>query len=350
MKPESEHTGEAERERILVIRFSSLGDILLTAPALRALRRRFPDAHIDLLVAGEYADAASLIPGPDRILTFDRSSGLGGLLRLRSDLSRRYSLLVDLQNSTRSVFLRAATMPTMWVKAKRYRLRRWLLVRFKWNLYRSIIPVPSRYLNAMAQIGADDDGLGLCLQVPDAAIAAAGEFLSTAGIHGQPHVVFCPGARHFTKRWPADRWAEVGRRLIEEGKKVIIFGAQDEKELVQNISNSVPGSLQLTGQAIPKIAAVMKSAQVVISNDSGLMHLAAGVGTPVIAIFGPTVEEFGFFPFRARSEVIQQKLACRPCSAMGSPTCKEGHFRCMLDTESADVLDAAHRLIATPIS
>ncbi len=142
---------------MLVIRFSSLGDILLTAPALRSLRARFPESPIDLLVAAEYADAARLIPGPDRVLTFDRSEGFGGLWRLRGQLARRYAVLVDLQNSPRSAFLRATTLPVIWTKAKRYRLRRWLLIRFKKNLYGGVKAVPERYLDAMARLGAIDD-------------------------------------------------------------------------------------------------------------------------------------------------------------------------------------------------
>lgn len=331
---------------MLVIRFSSLGDILLTAPTLRALRRRFPGAHIDLLVAKEYAAAAALIPGPDRVLTYDRATGMSELLKLRSELSRRYTYLVDLQNSTRSAFLRATTLPTVWVKAKRYRLKRSLLVHFKWNLYRDIVPVPLRYLEAAADLGAQDDDEGLKLRIPGVASGEAETLLESFGVHGNPFAILCPGARHFTKRWPAERWTSLGQLFARESYRVVIVGAKNEQELVRSVADSIPQPIPLTGYSIPTMAAMMQRSKVVVSNDSGLMHLAAGVDAPVVAIFGPTVREFGFFPFRARSIVLEQNLSSRPCSAMGSNTCREGHFRCMLDTHPGQVFAAAQRLIS----
>lgn len=331
---------------MLVIRFSSLGDILLTAPAVRALRRRFPDARMDLLVAKEYADAATLIPGPDRVLTFDRATGMSGLLKLRSDLSRRYTYLVDLQNSTRSALLRATTLPTVWVKAKRYRLKRWLLVHFKWNLYREVLPVPLRYLKPAVSLGAQDDDEGLKLRISEVALGEAAALLESFDIPDDPFVVLCPGARHFTKRWPADRWVTLGQQFMREGFRVLVVGAQNEQELVRSIADHVPKAIPFAGYSVPTIAAMMQRSKVVVSNDSGLMHLATGVDAPVVAIFGPTVREFGFFPFRARSVVLEQNLASRPCSAMGSEKCKEGHFRCMLDTHPEQVFAAAQHLIS----
>ncbi len=345
MKLESKLGGEADRERVLVIRFSSLGDILLTAPTIRALRRRFPDAHMDLLVAKEYAEATALIPGCDRILTFDRATGLSGLLKLRSNLSRRYTYLVDLQNSARSAFLRATTLPTVWVKAKRYRLKRWLLVRFKWNLYRDVLPVPLRYLEAAAGLGAVDDDEGLSLRIPDLAVSEAQALLTSFNLGAHPSAILCPGARHFTKRWPADRWITLGQQFVREGYRILVIGAQNERELVQSVADSIPNAVPLAGYPVPTIAAIMQQSKVVVCNDSGLMHLATGVDAPVVAVFGPTVREFGFFPFRARSVVLEQELSCRPCSAVGSERCKEGHFRCMLDTHPGQVIAAAQRLI-----
>jgi lipopolysaccharide heptosyltransferase II len=338
--------GKADCERVLVIRFSSLGDILLAAPAVRALRKRFPDAHIDLLVASEYADAAAMIPGPDRILGFDRSLGLRGLLKLRSELSRRYTYLVDLQNSVRSAFLRASTFPTVWAKARRYRFKRWLLVQFKWNLYGDVIPIPIRYLHATETFGAEDDGDGLNLVVPLVATAEADALIENFGFNDHPIALLCPGARHFTKRWPADRWIAVGQQLREERFRVVVAGAKAEESLIHSITASIPSSVPLVGFPVPTVGAFIRRCKVVVSNDSGLMHLAAGMNVPLVAIFGPTVAEFGFFPFRTRSKVIEQSVPSRPCSAMGTEVCREGHFRCMLDTQPQDVVRAIHDLIS----
>jgi heptosyltransferase-2 len=249
---------------------------------------------------------------------------------------------VDLQNSARSAFLRLFTFPVVWAKAKRYRFKRWLLVYLKWNLYRKITPVPVRYLHAIEILGAEDDERGLELRVPDAARACAVQFLEQTQHH--PAIALCPGARHFTKRWPKECWIELGRELQDEGMAVVIFGDGSENQLVNEIASSIPSAIPVVNRSIPEVAAIMEQCEAVVSNDSGLMHVAAGVGTPVVGIFGPTVEAFGFFPFRARSEVVEQNLRCRPCSAMGTAVCKEGHFRCLLDTTPRMVADAVNRV------
>lgn len=345
MNESSSSADGAARPAILVIRLSSLGDVLLTAPALRGLRAHFPNAHVDFLTAADYADAATLLPGVDRILPFQRHRGWRGLLRLRSDLSRRYAFLIDLQNSPRSTFLRATTFPVVWVKAKRYRLRRWLLVNFKWNLYRSVKPVPDRYREATALLGAqDDDGLGLELLIPARARTWAAEFLKRSA-QDRPVAVLCPGARHETKKWLADRWTELGCIAANAGLSVCVIGSSGERELVCEISDNIPGAIPLHDREIPDVAGVMEQAAVVVSNDSGLMHLAAGVNTPLVAIFGPTVEPFGFFPYRARAEILDHELPCRPCRALGGAECPKRHFRCMLDTHPADVWAAMSRVM-----
>ncbi|MBI1966947.1 MAG: glycosyltransferase family 9 protein, partial [Gemmatimonadetes bacterium] len=91
---------------------------------------------------------------------------------------------------------------------------------------------------------------------------------------------------------------------------------------------------------------LLAHAKVLVSGDTGVMHMATGVGTPVVALFGPTVEPFGFFPYRARAEVLQRDLDCRPCSAMGTAKCPLGHHRCLVDIAPAEVVAAVERLVA----
>jgi heptosyltransferase-2 len=339
----AEHNAEAV-EHILVIRFSSLGDILLTAPVFRSLRRRFPSAHIDLLVAREYLDAARMISGPDRILEFDRSGGSRELLQWRRRLSRCYHVVVDLQNNFRSSFLRAFIFPTLWVKARRYRIRRWLLIHFKWDLYCEIRPVPMRYLDAVQMIGAEHDGSGLDLLVDTEAVSWLQEIYPALDSAIQPFMVLCPGARHFTKRWPKELWITLGELLRSRGKQVVVIGDASESVLVQSVARGIPKAIAIVGESIQHIAALLQKAECAITNDSGIMHLAAGVGTPLTAIFGSTVPEFGFSPFTDHARVIEQKLPCRPCTAFGRADCPKQHFRCMLNTTPDAVLERIDEL------
>lgn len=334
-------------EHILVIRFSSLGDILLTAPALRALRTRFPVSHIDLLVASEYQEAARLIPGPNRVLAFDRSQGFSELLRLRGKLSRCYHVVVDLQNNFRSAFLRTFLFPIMWVKARRYRLRRWLMIQFKWNLYREIRPVPVRYLDAVEMLGCHDDGQGLELAIESIQPRGTNDATDFDKLESSLYAVLSPGAKHFTKRWPAERWIELGQMLRESGRAVYVLGAASEHELVTNITGGIPQSIPVIGMPVQNVALILRHAQVAVTNDSGIMHLAAGVDTPLVSIFGSTVREFGFGPYTDKSIVIEHELPCRPCTPFGRSACPKGHFRCMNDTTAAMVFSKLQELIPT---
>jgi heptosyltransferase-2 len=321
----------SENGAILVIRLSSLGDVLLCAPGIRALKRRFPRYRVDFLVAKTYREAAEMLPGVDQIIEFDKQTGWRGLFRLRRLLSRRYDVIVDLQNSWRSAFLRHFCFPMMWVKANRYRFRRWVLIRLKRNLYGAPKHVPDRYVEALDVLGATDDDDGLRLVSP---IAEA--------THESKSVVLCPGSRHMTKQWPVERWRELREMLTKDGWNACVCGSQEEKSLVETVAN---GSSALIGASLHEVAKKMKTSRLVVSHDSGLMHLAAGLDVPLIAIFGPTVEQFGFYPYRAKSAVIEQQLACRPCSAFGGDRCPKGHHDCMMKTRVDDVMRSIRKLL-----
>lgn len=321
----------SESGAILVIRLSSLGDVLLCAPAIRALKRRFPQSRIDLLVATPYREAAEMLPGVDQVIEFDKKSGWRGLFRLRRSLSRRYDVIVDLQNSWRSALLRQLCFPMMWVKAERYRIRRWILIRFKRNLYGSVKPVADRYVEALDVLGAsgDDDALRLITPI----VEATQETRS---------VVLCPGSRHMTKQWPLERWRELRDKLESEGWSVTVCGSREEASLVETVAG---GSNRLIGASLHDVAVKMRQSNLVVTHDSGLMHLAAGLDVPLIAIFGPTVEQFGFFPYRAKCKVLEHELSCRPCTAFGGDRCPKGHHDCMLRTGIYDVTRSIMELL-----
>jgi lipopolysaccharide heptosyltransferase II len=337
-----------ESERILVMRFSSFGDILLTAPALRALRSRFPNSRIDFLCSSNYVELVAALPGVDHVLEFDKSKGFRSLFKWLLHIFRaRYSIIIDLQNSPRSAFLRLFTFPILWTKSKRYRFRRFLLIRFRKNLYPGILPVPLRSLAALESFGGEDDGRGLELHISEARMESAQEKFIFRGIDFKRAVVLCPGARHATKRWPREKWSDLARVFLNNNYQVLFFGNADEQLLIETLAREIKNDsvFSLTDLSLMDAAVLTKSAKCLVTNDSGPMHLAAAVRTPVVALFGPTVEEFGFFPFRANSEILQRELSCRPCSAMGTERCPKEHFKCMLDISVDEVFQAVSRRV-----
>jgi heptosyltransferase-2 len=136
------------------------------------------------------------------------------------------------------------------------------------------------------------------------------------------------------------------RRLVEAGNDVLVLGGPQDLAIGEAVAAAGGESAATAAGAfdLPGSAALLKRTRALVSGDTGLMHLATAVETPVIALFGPTVEQFGFFPYRAKSAVLQRELSCRPCSAHGGPRCPLKHHRCLQDLQPGDVLEALRRL------
>ncbi|MCL4548265.1 MAG: glycosyltransferase family 9 protein [Bacteroidetes bacterium] len=319
--------------KILIIRLSSLGDILLTTPVLRAIKKKYPSARIDFVVKKDFEDAILFNPNLARIYAYDKNQ----TERLTTELhSRNYDLIIDLQNNFRS---RALTR-SLKVRTRRFKkptIKKMLLVWFKINLLRESKTITQRYAEA-ANVFLDNDGLNLFL--PDN--------ISPTLDPQKKYIGFCPGAKHFTKRWLAEYFVELGNELAKFGYTVVLFGGKTEKELCAELANKINGSVNLqTGNNLFQIAADMKLCKLVISNDSGLMHTASAVGVPVTAIFGSSVKEFGFAPYGVKNLILENKsLSCRPCSHIGKSICPKGHFNCMKEIKPQFVLKSIEKSLA----
>src|SRR3989475_12172688 len=155
-----------------------------------------------------------------------------------------------------------------------------------------------------------------------------------------------PGAAHATKRWPVAYWGGLSEQLRGDGYRPVVVGGPEDRGLAQQLVAGGGGAAaSAAGEfSLQETGAMLARATVLVSGDTGVMHMATGVGTPVVALFGPTVEQFGFFPYRARAAVLQRDLDCRPCSAMGSARCPMGHHRCLVDISPEEVVAAGDRL------
>ncbi|MEO5928402.1 MAG: glycosyltransferase family 9 protein, partial [Candidatus Kapaibacterium sp.] len=251
-----------------------------------------------------------------------------------------YDIVFDLHNSLRSRYMRAALGKEVAVFAKPS-LAKWLLVHRKINRLHPIIPIPERYLAVGGPFGLKNDGLGLEL-------FTGGALSPILPVADRRTIALAPGARHATKRWPAESFAALGTMLAREhGARIILFGSAGERELCGTIARDIDGDVvNLAGHiTLPEAAAAMDCCDLVVSNDSALAHVAAARQRPVVAIFGSTVREFGFAPYGTRSLVVENEgLYCRPCTAIGRESCPEKHFRCMLEITVEDVMEGIARL------
>jgi heptosyltransferase-2 len=344
--------------KTLIIRFSSVGDIILSSPLIRALRRRFPEAEIDFLVKSQYADLVRGNPHLTRVLEFPSGGSFGQLRELRRRVRETgYDLIVDIHGNLRSRYIAYGARRI--ARYRKHTLHRRALVHLKWNLFSETdrqTSVALRYLAPLAPFGVTDDGLGLEVFPGEEDRARALTLLREAGLEGvTPLVAVAAGARHWNKRWPAERFAHAAALIAQKrGGAVLLLGAEDDGEVCRSVldhlSRIAPAlrAANLAGRmSLRQAAALMDRCALVLTNDSGLMHLAAARKRPLVALFGPTVREFGFFPFGTESVVLEHAgLECRPCTTIGRADCPRSHFRCMLDTAPEAVARSAEQVLA----
>ena len=337
-------------ENILVIRFSSIGDILLASPLLRILKKHYPHATLTFATKKQFVDLVRTNPHVDSILAFDPAEGLRGLRRLRAELKRRsFDVIIDIHNNFRSQILRSFQPGARVFVYKKYRWQRFLLIRFGWNLYSEIIPVYRRYLDCVSSLGIADDGLGLEF-FPEAEVKRQVQArLREAGVEeGAPVIAMAPGASFATKRWPVEYFADVAKRWLEVQKSMILLlGGENDREITSQIAKMAERRIvDLAGELnLMETACALSECRLLITNDTGLMHLANALKIKTLAIFGPTTRELGFYPDERISRVVEnEQLKCRPCTHVGRQRCPKKHFKCMVDIEPDHVYEVARRL------
>ena len=339
--------------KTLIIRFSSVGDIILSSPLVRALHRTFPEMQLDFLVKDDYADLVRYNPHLHQIVPFASNGGLSGLLELRRMIqSQRYDLILDIHDSLRSRVVCFGLSRVRRINKRKF--ARFALVAWKRRWYASLGGAPdvaARYIETASEFGVRDDGEPPEIFIPDASISRAQQMLE--GVN-RPALGICPSARHATKMWPEERFASAGLAIARTHHlPILLFGAREDHLRCESIRTRITKNdpsidvRNLAGStSLLDTAAMMDRCALVLTNDTGLMHLAVARHRPVIAIFGSTVREFGFFPRGTQSVVIErQDLACRPCSHIGLSACPRGHFKCMNDIAPDAVIHAANQLM-----
>jgi lipopolysaccharide heptosyltransferase II len=307
-------------QKILIVRLSSLGDILLTTPLIRSLKKQNPKLEIHFLLREEYQDVLINNPYLAKLIAIKR---LNSSSKTKDILSQnKYDFVIDLQNNLRSRLLTNGLKCSK-VRFKKLSLQKFLLVKFKINNLKKASPIPERYASVVDNFKLDEEGLDIYTDKKPSEI-----------ITGLTNMIgFCPGSRHYTKMWPKEYYIELGKKLVDNGFNIVLFGGKDDKEICKEISSGLSKCIKLfNDNDILQTTADMKMCRTIVCNDSGLMHTACAVKIPVIAIFGSTVKEFGFTPYRSKNLILENKsLTCRPCSHIGKSTCPKDHFMCMKD-------------------
>jgi heptosyltransferase-2 len=332
-------------EKVLFLRFSSLGDVVLATAAARLVRERRPGARVVFATKAAFAPILAAQPDIDEVWTLEP----GGLAALAAKIrAAKFDAVVDLHANLRSrvLGLWSGAPLTRWdSRGLNRRLRVWApsLVRG------SPGPVSLRYVRATAKaLGVDCDAASAPLPRlgvdPDAAAWAGGWLKSQGLASGTKLLAVAPGAAWATKRWGVDHLAQC-LDLVSEFDRVrfLLLGSVREAPLLDAVQAAMRKSRPLalrsereTGD-LRRLAALIARSDRFLGNDSGPMHVADALGVPVTALFGPTVEAFGFYPQGPDRKVFERDLACRPCAVHGTPTCPLGHHDCMQTIEPFDV-------------
>lgn len=330
---------EKKRTKFLVIRFSSIGDIVLTTPVIRCLKQQVPDAEVHFLVKDKFRAVVEHNPYIDKLHVLAHSWEL----MIEELKTENYDHIIDLHHNTKTHRVKKALKKRSYSFYK-LNIQKYFYTAFKINMLPKL-HIVDRYMKTVESFGVKNDGAGLDYFIGPHEIKR--EDLPAS--HWAGYIGCVIGAAHGTKRWPVHKWKEFCEKLKHP---IVLLGGPEDKIRGDEIAASDPVKIyNACGKFdLNESADIVRRAKLVISNDTGLMHIAAAFKKPIISLWGNTVPAFGMTPYYGDapvSDLIMQvnKLWCRPCSKIGYEKCPLGHFKCMEKIEVSDLLNKTqHRL------
>jgi ADP-heptose:LPS heptosyltransferase len=324
--------------RFLVVRFSSIGDIILTTPVVRHLKSQVDDAEIHYLTKETYVPLLKANPYIDRVHSYD-----GDMKSCLRELKAQHiDYIIDLHNNTRSARIKFG-LKRMDFTVRKLNILKWLYVNFRMNRLPDIHLV-DRYLETIRAFISERDQKGLDYFLsPDDRVPVS----ELPAGYREGFIGMAIGAKHETKKLPLDSLITLCKKLT---LPVIILGGPDDSETGDAIVSALPDQLILNacGQySVNQSASLVQQSLLLITHDTGLMHIGAAFGKKIITIWGNTVPAFGMYPYRADPSSVGFEvagLACRPCSKIGYERCPKKHFKCMMEQDLDGIASAAKRL------
>lgn len=321
--------------KILIIRLSSLGDVVLSTPIPRLLKKKFPTSEIHFVIKKEFCSVYNYNINVDNVIEFNDN-----LLEVTSKLkNENYDMVIDLHNNLRSNFIKFMLRKPFLTYKKQF-IKRWLLTNFKIPV--KINHISNSYIDCLSNLKIKDDGEGLDFYIDETSF---NKVKSLPGIIHKNFTVLIVGAKHFTKRLPIKKLIELcdkinspivlvgGKNEMESGKELESFFNYSKNPEVSGKLNKKTIIYNYCGKlSIQESASILKLSKIVYSHDTGFMHIAAALNKNVVSIFGSTHPDLGFYPYRTSFSIIQNNnLDCRPCTKIGFSSCPAGHFKCMMD-------------------
>lgn len=309
-------------KKILIIRFSSIGDIVLTTPVIRCLKEQRPEIEIHYLTKNSFKSILENNPYLSKVHTIEKE-----VKEIITALKKEnFDFIVDLHHNIRSLQIKKSLgVPA--ATFKKLNFEKWLLVNLKINILPPI-HVVDRYIQTLASLGIKNDLKGLDFFIP---VKDEINITSLPLTHQDGYIGFVIGAKHFTKQLPKEKIIAICKKI---NSPIILLGGKEDVYRAKEIEKGVGANIyNACGQYnLNQSAYLIKQASKIISHDTGLMHIAAAFKKDIISVWGNTVPAFGFAPYMAgsQSKIIEVlNLSCRPCSKIGYTKCPKGHFKCM---------------------
>lgn len=331
-------SGQEEKKlKFLIIRFSSIGDIVLTTPVLRCLRKKYPHAVIHYLTKKKFAAILQSNPYLDKVVLLEDD-----LKKNIEEIEREnYDHIIDLHHNLRTLRIKNAIREIPFHSFHKLNIKKWIYTNFKINLmpHKHIV---DRYMATVAKLGVLNDGLGLDYFIPE------NERLKKDDIpfsHSQGYVAIAIGAAHNTKKLPVEKLQELVEKIQYP---IILLGGKEDFLNGEKIAESDPVKIYNScGKfSLNESADIASNATLVISHDTGMMHIAAAFKKNILSVWGNTVPSFGMVPYQTMYEVFQvNKLWCRPCSKTGFDKCPLGHFKCMKNQSMDAIAERTHSFV-----
>jgi len=320
-------------KKVLVIRFSSIGDIVLTSPILRCLKKQHPEIEIHYLTKSSFSFIVEQNEYVSKVHTIDNDID-EVLPQLKAE---EFNFVVDLHHNLRTWRLKQK-LKTASKAFPKLNFEKFMLTTFKRRKMPDI-HVVDRYFEAVASLGVENDKEGLDYFLPVNVI------LPSDIEHIKDYVAVAIGAQFATKKMPVNKLIALIQKI---DSTVLLLGGPTDIEAGKQIAEKCTNGINFCGRMhLNESALVIKNAKKVITHDTGLMHIAAAFKKPIISIWGNTVPELGMYPYlpsdRALFTIHQVELPCRPCSKIGHQKCPKGHFKCMELQDLEEIAAATNR-------
>lgn len=326
-------------KKILFLRFSSIGDIVLTTPVVRCVKKQFPDAEIHFAVKKAFSQVVSTIPYIKKVHVLDKNES-----SLINDLkAENFELIIDLHHSLRSNKIKRI-LKKPYTTFPKLNVKKWLLVKMKINLMPDI-HVVNRYFQSVEKLGVINDKSGCDFFIPES--TKLPEQIETF-IKTKHTIAIAVGSKHSTKQIPIEKLHE----LFElNNENYILLGSLDDfdkgEEIKKGFNERVFNACGLL--SIVESGLAIRHCGIIITGDTGLMHIASALNVRVISIWGNTIPAFGMYPYMPQSPDLftiheVENLKCRPCSKLGFEKCPKKHFKCMMNQDMS-VIDSEIKIV-----